>query len=156
MQIATSVVQALQDPTSVDAVQPMRTGWCIYVHTQADRNRLVKRGLTVAGKFVTLCSEYRSNIKESVKITLKDLPLHAVDNESVLKAVRPLASVLSPVNYSNVWYNRKMTNICNGDCFVYIEAKDMNTFPSSLQIGEYVARVFKPYKQEICKRSSSG
>ncbi len=146
MQIATSVVQALQDPTSVDAVQPMRTGWCIYVHTQADRNRLVERGLMVAGKFVTLCSEYHSNFKESVKITLKDLPLHAVDNELVLEAVRPLATVLSPVNYLNVWYNRKMTNICNGNHFVYIEAKDVNTFPSSLQIGEYVARVFKPYE----------
>ncbi len=33
MQIATAVVQSLGDATSVDAVQPMKTGWWIYLNT---------------------------------------------------------------------------------------------------------------------------
>ncbi len=41
MQIACSVVEALNDMAAVDAVQPMKTGWWIYLHMQADHDRLV-------------------------------------------------------------------------------------------------------------------
>ncbi len=35
IQVATSVAQALKDPSAVDAVQPIRNGWCImYVQWQ--------------------------------------------------------------------------------------------------------------------------
>ncbi len=36
MQIACSVVEALNDTAAVDAVQPIKTAWWIYLHTQAD------------------------------------------------------------------------------------------------------------------------
>ena len=124
----------------------MKTGWCIYLHTQLDRSCLIERGLTLAGQYAL-----RSSFKPSVKITLKDLPLDMVDNEEVLETVKTVASVLSPVNYSNVWFNGKMTNICNGDMFVYIEAKDVAQFPNKLQVGEHVAWVFKPPDKEVCK-----
>ena len=90
-----------------------------------------------------------------MKITLKDLPLHTVDNEEVLDAIKTVASVLSPVNYSNVWFNGKMTNICNGDRFVYIEAKDVTQFPNKLQVGEHVAQVFKPPEKDVCKHCNA-
>ncbi len=37
IQIATSVVDSLGDPSAVDTVQPMKTGWWIYLCTQLDR-----------------------------------------------------------------------------------------------------------------------
>ena len=57
IQIATSVYQALSDPSVVDAIQPMCTGWCIYVQSIADRQTLIKKGITVAGKYIALRSE---------------------------------------------------------------------------------------------------
>ncbi len=54
IQVATSVAQALKDPTAVDAVQPMRNGWCIYICTMADRATLVNVGITLAGKYIPL------------------------------------------------------------------------------------------------------
>ena len=144
MQFTTSVCQSLGDLTIVDAVQPMKTGWNIYVCTLVDRQALVNKGLTVAGKYVILWSEYLAPHKKSMKIMIRDLSLHAVDNEEVLDALKDICDVLSPVNYSNVFHNGQMTNICNGDRFVYIELSDMPKVPDIITVGEYQARVFKP------------
>ncbi len=54
MQIATVVVQTLGDEDVVDAVQPMRSGWWIYLKMKADQERLVQSGITVAGKYIQL------------------------------------------------------------------------------------------------------
>ena len=81
MQIACAVVEALNDPQVVDAIQPMKSGWWIYVQTNADHERLVMQGLTVAGKHIPLRSEFHTTRKRTVKIMIRDLPLHAVDNE---------------------------------------------------------------------------
>ena len=151
IQIALAVTQTLGNDEAVDGVQPMWAGWCIYVRTQADHNELVTKGITVAGKYIALCSEFQSSYKASAKVMIRDLPLHAIDNE-VLAAVCLLCLVLSPVSYSNVWYNRKMTNIHNGDRFLYVEESDLDKLPESIQIGEYAARVFKPKAKTYCKR----
>ena len=105
MQIATVVVQSLGDEGVVDAVQPMRSGWWIYLKTKADQERLVQSGITVAGKYIQLRSEFWSANVKSVKITLRDLPLHCVDNAEVLEAVSHLCTVLSPVQYGTLWHN---------------------------------------------------
>ena len=139
IQIALAVTQALRNEEAVDRVQSMWAGWCIYIRTQADCNALVTKGITVAGKYIALHSEFQSSYKASAKVMIRDLPLHTVDNEEVLTAVHPLCSVLSPVSYSNMWYNGKMTNICNGDRFLYVEESDLDKLPESLQIGEYTA-----------------
>ncbi len=81
MQIANAVVDALNDSLAVDAVQPMKSGWWIYVQTTADQERLVAQGITVAGKHVPLRSELVTSRKRTVKIMVHDLPLHTVDNE---------------------------------------------------------------------------
>ena len=49
MQIATAVLHMMGDQGTLDAVQPMKQGWYIYMHTLADRVTLVERGLTIAG-----------------------------------------------------------------------------------------------------------
>ena len=80
MQIATEVVAALDNNAqAVDAVQPMKSGWWIYF-MNADRERLVSQGITVAGKHISLRSEFHSNVQWTVKVVVKDLPLHMVDN----------------------------------------------------------------------------
>ena len=139
IQIATSVYQALSDSSAVDAIQPMRTGWCIYVQSITDRQTLINKGIVVAGKYVALRSEYRSAQKKSVKIILKYLPLHSVGNEDVLESVKEYCEVLSMVNYSNIWHNGHITNICNGDRFVYIAATDLEKVPDQIDVGEYRA-----------------
>ncbi len=57
IQIVTAVVQALKDEIAVNIIQPMKTGWWIYLKTQSDHQKLVSLGMTVAGKYVQLCTE---------------------------------------------------------------------------------------------------
>ncbi len=102
MQVATAVVQALQDNTAVDAVQLMRNEWWIYVKTNADHDKLVTSSITIAGKHIQLQSEaYLSNVR-SVKVTLCDLPLHCVDNSQVLEVVSQHCTLLSLVQYGTL------------------------------------------------------
>ncbi len=104
--VATSIVQALQDDSVIDAVQPMPNGWCIYLRTNADRLHLIETGLTLAGKYISLCSEsHQSPRKSTVKLMLKDLPLHTVSNTDMLENLQDFCKVQSEVNYSNVWHN---------------------------------------------------
>ncbi len=56
MQVATAVVQSLGDDMAVDAVQPVRTGWWIYLCTHTDHAHLVAQGITLAGKYIPLRS----------------------------------------------------------------------------------------------------
>ena len=86
-----------------------------------------------------------------VKITLRDLPLHDVGNEDVLKALHDLCTVLSTVNYSNVWHNGQMTNICNSDRFVYVDAADLPKIPEVIDVGEYRVCVVCPKAVSVCK-----
>lgn len=152
MQIATAVLQVMGDQSVLDAVQPMKQGWYIYMQTLADHATLVERGLTVAGKFVPLRSELRHDAIHLVKVTLKDLPLHSIGNEEVLEAMKEVCSVTFAVNYSNLWFDGKITNIQNGDCFLYVDVKDVPKLPSTLQVGtSKQARVFKPVGMLTCK-----
>ena len=74
-----------------------------------------------------------------MKIILKDLPLHSVGNKDVLESVKEYCEVLLIVNYSNIWYNGCLTNIYNGDRFVYIAATDLDKVPDQIDVGEYRA-----------------
>ncbi len=151
MQIASSVAQAVGG-TGLDAVQPMKSGWYIYMHTQADRECLIQKGLVIVGKQITVRSEFAPKQAQSVKITLKDLPLHSIANNAVLMGLKEHCQVLSEVHYSNVWYEGKPTSIRNGDRFVYVAQQDVGKLPSQVKIAGAVARVFKPIALTKCKR----
>ena len=97
IQVAASVAQAMHDNSVLDAIQPMRAGWCIYMRSIADRAKLVAQGITVAGRHIQLQSDVRHDKQRSVKVTLHDLPLHSVDNTYVLDALREVCHVTSPV-----------------------------------------------------------
>ncbi len=104
LQIATAVADALGDDIAVDAVQPMRTGWWIYLQMQADRARLVAQGLTLGGRHIPLHSKFHTTQMKTVKVTVKDLPLHVVDNEQVLSVISDLCVVKSEIFYGMVWH----------------------------------------------------
>ncbi len=132
-------MQALGDDTALDAVQPMRKGWCTYLHTLADRTKLVSTGLTLAGRYIQLHSEQHETRKPMAKITAKDLPLHAVSNTEVLDVVKEFCEPSSEVSYCNVWFNGRLANIHNGDCFCYIETDSLDKIPDTLQVGQFHA-----------------
>ncbi len=50
VQVATSVIQAMGTHAKLDAIQPMRTGWNIYMCTLLDQTHLIKKGIHIAGK----------------------------------------------------------------------------------------------------------
>ena len=91
----------------LDAVQPMRSGWYIYMWTQFDRDQLIQKGIVVAGKYVALRSEVIVRCNDAVMVTLKDLLLHSVSNEQVLESLKTVCQVESEVCYSNVWFEGK-------------------------------------------------
>ncbi len=111
MCVASAIVQALKDNTALDAIQLMRYGWLIYIHIITDHKKLVSLGIILAGRYIPLRSELCSNCKTTVKVTLKDLPLHAVSNSEVLEALHEVLEVESEVSYCNVWYEGRPTNI---------------------------------------------
>ena len=144
----------MKDNTALNAIQPMRYGWLIYICTIADHEKLVSLGIILAGRYIPLRSELCSNCKTTVKVTLKDLPLHAVSNSEVLEALCEVIEVESEVSYCNVWYEGRLTNIQNGDRLVYIEATEISKLADFLQVGEYCARVFKLKNFTVCKHCS--
>ncbi len=85
-------------------------------------------------------------------MTIKDLPLHAVNNEDVLEVLKEHCEVQSEVLYSNIWHNGQLTNIRNSDCFAYVLQQDLLSIPDHLVIGEYRGHVFKLKAQITCSR----
>ena len=62
MWIATAILKSVAHPTSLDAVQPMKQGWYVYMKTNADRAHLVETGVTIAGKYISLQSDYHPEV----------------------------------------------------------------------------------------------
>ena len=144
MQIAYAVVEALNDPQAVDAIQPMKCGWWIYVQTNADHERLVIQGLMVTGKHIPLRSEFHTVRKRTVKIMIRDLPLYAVDNEQVLESISEDFMISSEIFYGKIWHNGKPTSIRNGDKYFYVTEDVATAMPGETTIAGFSARIFKP------------
>ena len=130
----------------------MKTGWWIYLCTQPDRDHLVAQGITVVGKHILLHSEFRSNTQCSVKIVLKDLPLHMVDNSQVLDAMTDQCEVVSEVFYGTLWQDNQLTSIRNGDKFLYVLEGVVSTLPDTIMVAGMPAWLFKPRVMATCKR----
>ncbi len=151
-QVATAVMQVMGNTDTLDAVQPMRYGWYIYMCMMTDRSTLIAKGINLNGHYITLQSEVRSNQKNTVKVTLKDLPLHSVLNEDVLDAMKTHCEVHLEVKYSNLWHEGKATTIWNGDRYLYVTLSDAQKLPQTIDVLTYKARVFKPLSVTKCKR----
>ena len=119
--------------------------------TITDRSILVQKGLNIASKHILLCSEYKSSQVKSIKVMLKDLPLHSISNEEVLEAMKEECQVQLEIRYANVWYEGYLTGIRNGDRYCYVANSDLSKLPEVLQVGDHQARVFKPVALSMCK-----
>ncbi len=150
-QIAATVTEAV-GPGLLDTVQPLHSGWYIYMKTLADRQSLIQSGITEVCKHIFLRSESQQASHSAVKITLKDLPLHTITNEAVLEALKEYCLVQSEVHYSNLWHDGKPTCICNGNCFAYVVLTDILKLPDTVIVAGSVACVFKPKLMVVCKR----
>ena len=150
IQIAEVVLKAMGTDNVLDVVQPMCTGWYIYMKTEVET--LVRKGITVAGKHIMLHSNMHTGQRNMVKITIKDLPLHSLSNQDVLDAVKAFCPPQSDGKYLNIWFNGKITSICNGDHFLYMVQSDLSKLPEVLEVGSAKARVFKPMALMKCKR----
>ncbi len=85
-------------------------------------------------------------------MTTKDLPLHSVENEDVLEALKDFCDIQSKVLYAYVWHNGHLINICNRDQFAYVLQQDISAVPDHIEIGSYRGWIFKPKAQTECKR----
>ncbi len=149
--IAIAASKAVSE-ANVDAVQPTRNGWQIYVKTEHDKATLMAMGLDLAAKHVSLEARMTSISTPNVKITLKDLPLHEVMNKDILTAMKPVALIVSPVKYANIWINGWHTHLHNGDRFFYISKDKVTRFDKSILVKEIKACVFKPTIFSRCSR----
>ena len=115
---------------NVDAIQPTRNGWQIYVKMEKDRAVLIATGLNIAGKHVLLES-HTFPANNNVKITIKDLPLNEVSNEEVLEGIKALTPVSFPVKYCNIWIDGHHTHLCNRDHFFVCPLRTHPEFTSN-------------------------
>ncbi len=140
-----AVVGKVVGDAHIDGIQPMRSGWQIYVKTDKDQDALVAQGIQLAGKWISLQAPTRTpGFSINAKIILKDLPLNEVSNEQVLKAVKERCEVKSEVWYSNIWIDGKKTYLCNRDRFFYVSDEDVAHFEKAFHMGGFKARVVKP------------
>ena len=102
--VAIAVTKAIASE-KVDTVQATKNGWQIYVRSEQDCVELQAVGIQLAGKHIPLNVAQGQGLHSTVKLVLKDLPLHEVSNEHVLEAVKQYAEVVSEVRYSNIWVN---------------------------------------------------
>ncbi len=86
-----------------------------------------------------------------VKIVLKDLPLHLVDNPQVLDAVLDICEVSSEIFYGMLWHEGKATSIQNGDRYFYIPEHLATGLPDKIIVLDTEARVIKPKALATCK-----
>ncbi len=150
--MAISIIQAMGTHAKLDAIQPMRTSWNIYMLTLLDHTHLIEKGIHLTGKFVLLHSKSQVGAQQLVKVTIKDLPLHSVGNEDVLEEVKKVCKVTSIVCYANLWYNGQATAIQNGDQYLYVEATSLDKMPEVLHVREYAGHIFKPAALSKCRR----
>ncbi len=96
-------------------------------------------GITLGGKHIPLQSEFRPQCQTSIKITIKDLPLHMVDNAQVLSALSDICEVTSEVFYGTLWHDGKATSIHNGDRYCYVPHAAVAKLPDVLTVADMEA-----------------
>ncbi len=134
----------------MDGVQPMRSGWQIYVKMEYDHTLLISRGIQLAGKWINLQALVWEPGFANAKIILKDLPINEVSNDEILKAVKQKVDIKSEVWYSNIWIDGKWTHLHNGDHFFYITERDVSQFDKVFQVCDFQAQVIKPASHNRC------
>ncbi len=106
-------------------------------------------GINLVGRHVSL-SVSRRDQSNTVKIIIKDLPLHEISNGIMLSELKQHAKVSSDVKYCNVYVNGKRMHLQNRDRFAYVTQEEMSKIPDTLFVQGFKARIFKPPKFQTC------
>ncbi len=146
-----SIAATVENAHQIDGIQALKAGWNIYMKTEVDCAVLLLVGINLTGRHMTLIP-YRCENNDSVKIIIKDLPLHEVLNQDVLSSVKEHLDILSDVKYSNVYVDGKQMHLRNGDWFLYIAPDQIEKVPTTLQCQAFVACIIKPVKFQSCHR----
>ena len=138
VQVATAIAKAISE-VNIDVIQPMQNGWQIYVKTEADRVTFMAKGIELAGKSIDLQAPLFDPESLNAKIILKDLPLHEVGNDHILKDLKkiPDLDIKSTVKYCNIYMDGHYTHLWNGDRFVHVSDQSVSKLDKSLSICGY-------------------
>ena len=148
-EVATAITKIVDAADQIDGIQVIKAGWNIYMKIESDRAQLLLSGVNIAGRHVALTAARKEN-SDSVKIILKDLPLHEVLNQDTLTLVKEHVDVLSDVKYSNIFVDGRRMHLCNGDRFLYISPEQVDKLPSIMHCKGFPARVVKPIRYQTC------
>ena len=96
-------------------------------------------------------SEFYTTQMKTVKVTVRDLPLHVVDNEQVLLVISDLCVVKSEIFYGMVWHEGEPTSIQNGDHFFYISEEAVKDLPDWIDISGYQGWLVRPSALSKCQ-----
>ena len=152
IEVASALGKVVGD-SNVDGIQPMHSGWQIYIKTDKDQNALVSQGIQLAGKWISLQAPAREpgfNTNANAKIIVKNLLLNEISNDDVLHAVKSQVHIKSEVWYSNIWIDGKCTHLQNGDRFFYITDQVVSKFNKTFMVKGFQARIIKPASHNHC------
>ncbi len=133
IQIA-STVGLVVGEVNVDAIQPLKNGWQIYVKTEKDCINLMVTGIEIIGNSIDLQAPVHDLNNSSVKLVLKDLPLNEVGNDQVLSALKKVEGIdiKSQVKYCNIYIDGRQTHLRNSDRFIYVTPESVSKLGSTM------------------------
>ena len=82
-------------------------------------------------------------MQQTVKVVVKDLPLHIVDNSQVLSVLSDICEVASEIHYRTLWHEGKPTSMRNGNCFFYVMEAVVNNLLETFEVAGITARVLQ-------------
>ena len=146
-------------PVKVDAAQPVRGIWRIYVKSREARVSLLSKNISIRGQNILLydknpqVTHANSPDEKMERITIKDIPL-SVDNsviENFLKD-RDGVELTSVIKYSKERTEEgTQTDYRNGDRYVFARHPIQPPLPRNLNIGSHRCRVYHETQEKRCR-----
>ena len=131
--LANAVGKSVND---IKCIQLDRDLWRIYVHSRESRQTLISEGFELRNKTISVfdTNPYSAGTEkpdeEVVRVTVKGVPL-SVDDDCIVKMLSKLgAKLTSDIKYEKIRNpaTRKMTDILNGNRFVYMQPMEEDKF----------------------------
>ena len=86
-EVVSALAYTVGNVNQIDGIQVMQSGWNIYMKTEQDRAQLLMTRINLARRHISL-SVSRRDQGYTVKIIVKDLPLHKISNGVVLSELK--------------------------------------------------------------------
>lgn len=135
-------------------VQQHRAVWVVFVRSDMDRVRLINKGISINNVNIKVyeCNPFLNNYNNTVKVTIRDLPLN-VNNSLVLKHFKSIdgLKLKSNVMYGQERYpSGRLSKCLNGERFFYAEAPFISPLQKKQTIEGYNCFVY--HKNQTCQR----